>query len=411
MADLISIGIALGLGLLVGLQRQWSGDPVAGIRTFPLVAMLGVLCGILSRSYGIWIAGAGLVSCAALLVMANLLGRSNGRSDIGLTTEIALLVMFGAGLALPAGFRLESVVCAGVTMVLLQIKTPLHGAVKRFDETELKEIARLALAGMVILPLLPDRDMGVFGVFNPFEVWLLVVLIIGVSLLAYLAGKFSGGSKGIWLTGILGGMVSSTATTVSAARRAKAGGGNPAAYAIVALVASCVVYARVLVEIIISAPQEWLKMTGPFFVMLAWSGAIAWLVHRCLGGKTTPELPDEAPPSEMKAAVVFALLYIGVLYGVAFAKQKFGESALYAVAAISGLTDMDAITLSSSRMVAAKQIPPETGWRLVMIGGMANLVLKGGIVATLGHRKMSLPTLAGFAAAIAAGGVMLVFWP
>ncbi|MES2995321.1 MAG: DUF4010 domain-containing protein [Verrucomicrobiota bacterium] len=407
--DSASLGIALALGLLVGLQRQSTGDPVAGIRTFPLVALLGGFIGILGREMGGWIAAAGLLACAALLVMANAVARSAGRKDVGLTTEFSLMLMFVLGLALAMGHRLEPIVCAGAMMALLQFKRALHGAVRRIDEKELMEIARLALAGLVILPLLPNQDMGYRGVFNPFEVWLLVVLISGVSMIAYLAGKFIGGTKGAVLAGVLGGLISSTATTVGAARQSKNSGAGPA-LAVVALVASAVVFGRVIVEMILAAPEAWGKMIGPILAMMAWCAAVAWIARLKVRDSAAGKL-SEKPPSELKGAIIFTVLYVAVLYGVAFAKERLGDVGLYAVAIASGLTDMDAITISASKMVAGDHVSTSTGWRLIISGGMANLFLKGVMVAILGSPEMRKITLAGFGASMIGGGLILALWP
>ncbi|WP_193212213.1 MgtC/SapB family protein [Luteolibacter marinus] len=405
-----SFGTALGLGLLVGLQREWRRDKVAGIRTFPLITLFGALSGFLSTTFGPWVIAAALIACTSLVILGNLAALRKPDPDTGLTTEIAAVVMFLIGVMVILGHRLEAVVCSGTVMVLLQIKKPLHGMVRRIGENDLKEIARLVLAGLVILPLLPNRDMGYLDVFNPFKVWLLVVLIVGISLAAYLAGKILGGKKGTLLAGILGGLISSTATTASVARRSKSNPQGAASFAVIALIASAVVFARVLVEVWVAAPGEGRAMIRPLAVMMAWTALVAAVAYRVSLRRQQDVTEDEAP-SELKGAVLFALLYIAVLYGVAFAKEELGDTGLFAVAAVSGLTDMDAITLSTSRLVSGGHVETTTGWRLILVGGMANLVFKGGMVAVLGTRAMIKATLLGFAAALAGGAALLALWP
>lgn len=405
-----SLGLALGLGLLVGLQREWTHDRVGGIRTFPLVALFGGLCALLSQLFGGWIAAAGLLGCAAMVILANVASWRSGEKGVGLTTEISMLVMFVIGMVVVMGYWLEGTVCAATMMVLLQWKKPMHAVVRKIGEGELTEIARLVLAGLVILPLLPNRDMGYLDVINPFKIWLLVVLIIGISLVAYLASKFLGGRKGALVSGLLGGLISSTATTASAARRSKSSPRGSRAFALITMVASAVVFGRVMVEVTLAGGDAGRRMLAPLAVMLVWMVAIAFAMWRW-GGAGSVEAADDNPPSELKGAVVFALLYVAVLTGVAFAREKLGDSALYGVAALSGLTDMDAITLSTSRLVSDGHIDTGTGWRLILLGGVANLVFKAGMVAVIGSRAMLKPVLVVFGISIAGAAVLWAAWP
>ncbi len=405
-----SLGTALGLGLLVGLQREWARARIAGIRTFALVALLGGLSAVLSFTVGGWVIAAALVACAAVMIFGYLEEQKQPEPDIGLTTEISILLMFVIGAVAVLGHRLEAVVCAGTVMVLLQSKEPLHGMVRRIGESDLREIGRLVLAGLVILPLLPNREMGYLGVLNPFKAWLMVVLIIGISLAAYLAGKAFGGSKGSLLAGVLGGLISSTATTASVARRSRAAGTAGRSLAAVTLIASSVVFVRVIAEVVIAAPGAWPAMLPPLGAMMGWTLVVALAVHR-MALKAGHPAAEESTPSELKGAVMFGLLYVAVLYGVALAKEHFGTTGLYTVAAISGLTDMDAITLSTSGLVQNGHVDPGTGWRVILLGGIANLLFKAGLVAVLGGKGYVRPALAGFAAMLAGGGAILAFWP
>lgn len=405
-----SLGTALGLGLLVGLQREWVRDPVAGIRTFGLIGLLGGLAGVLGLVYGGWLIAAALIACAGIVITGNIAAIRDADPDTGLTTEIAVLVVFIIGVLTVHGHGLIAVICAGTVMLILQGKKRLHGIVHRIGEDDLREIARLVLIGLVILPLLPNREMGYLGVLNPFKIWLMVVLIVGISLAAYLAGKFLGGTKGSVLAGILGGMISSTATTASVSRRSKAEGTAHLSLAAIVLTASAIVFVRVIAEIVVAAPSHLFAMLPPMAAMMVWTGLVAWFTHR-LAIKTGDTAQEEEAPSELKGAVMFGLLYVAVLYGVAIAKEHFGTSGLYVVAGISGLTDMDAITLSTSGLVAAGDVDPKTGWRVILVGGLANTIFKAGMAAVLGSKEFLRPTLLGFAAALAGGLAILFLWP
>ena len=408
---LASLAVAVGLGLLIGLQREWVQERIAGIRTFPLVALLGGLSGAIAEAYGGWVIGAALLGCVALLIFSNLAQlRVDPEEGVGLTTEFALLVTFAIGVAVLIGHRLEATVCAGTVMVLLQGKTKLHEWVQRFGEGEVREISRLVLFALVILPLLPNRAMGYLGVINPFKIWLMVVLIVGISLVAYLAAKFIGGRKGAVLSGVLGGLISSTATTAGVARRSRSAPKTSRVGALIVMIATAIVFVRVMVEILIAGGVAGQPMLAPFAVILAWSLVVTWGMGRfAKDGERAGG--DQEAPSEFKAAVVFALLYVGVLLGVAYAKEHLGDAGLYAVAAISGLTDMDAITLSTAELVGKGHIDAGQGWRLILLGGLANLVFKAGMVAVLAHRSMLWPVVAAFGATTLGAAALWIWWP
>lgn len=405
-----SFGTALGLGLLVGLQREWVQNRVAGIRTFALLSLFGALSGLLGLVYGGWVVAAALIAFVSIVIIGHLAEMRSKEADSGLTTEMAMLVMFAVGVITMLGHRLEAVVIAGTVMVLLQSKKPLHNMVRRIGEDDLREIARLVLIGLVILPALPNHEMGYLGVLNPFAIWLMVVLIVGISLAAYLAGKFIGGNKGAALAGIIGGLISSTATTASLARRSRVAGACGISLAAITLIASAIVFVRVIAEVAIAAPAHLSPMLPPLIAMMFWFGLVAAITHR-LSEKRGQHAADEQPPSELKSAVVFGLLYAVVLLVVAAAREHFGSSGLYIAAAISGLTDMDAITLSTSRLVSTAHLDPTTAWRMILVGGLANVVFKMGLVVVLGARAFIQPAIIGLGTAMLGGVAILVLWP
>ncbi|CAN5676659.1 MgtC/SapB family protein [soil metagenome] len=405
-----SFGIALGLGLLVGLQREWVQNRVAGIRTFALLSLFGALSGLLGILYGGWVIAAALIAFASLVVIANLAELKSKEADAGLTTEMAMLVMFAIGIITVHGQPLIAVVLAGTVMVLLQSKKPLHEMVRRIGEDDLREIARLVLIGLVILPALPNREMGYLGVLNPFSIWLMVVLIVSISLVAYLIGKFIGGTKGTVLAGVFGGLVSSTATTASLSRRSNGTGTSGITLAAITLIASAIVFVRVIVEILIVAPAHLRELLPPLLAMLLWFGLIATITHH-RSRMDQHHHGEEQPPSELKSAVIFALLYAVVLLFVAMAREHFGNSGLYVVAALSGLTDMDAITLSTAQLVSTANLDATTGWRMILLAGLTNILFKIGLITMLGARSFIKPALIGLTASLVGGIAILFFWP
>lgn len=401
--------IAVGLGLLVGLEREWAEKPIAGIRTFPLIAALGALCGLLAGPLGGWVVGAGLLAVAAMLWIGNAARLKSGKADAGLTTEVAALVMYAVGAVVVIGHVALAVVAGGTVSLLLHWKRPLHTLVQRIGADDFRALVRLVLVGMVILPVLPDKAYGPYGVLNPFRIWLMVVLIVGISLCAYAAQRALGARTGTLLSGVLGGLISSTATAVGYARRSRETPAASSAAAVVIVLASAVVFGRVLFEIAVVAPGILRQVGAPLGVMMlfvALLGGVLFVFARPAGGKN-----DVPAPSDLKAAIVFGLLYAVVLFGVAAAKEQFGDRGLYVVAALSGLTDMDAITLSTAQLIKSGDLEVSVGWRLILVGAMANLVFKAAAIAVLGHRRLLGRIAVLFALALACGTVLLLWWP
>lgn len=407
---LLSLGIALGLGLLVGLQREWENNRMAGLRTFALVSVSGALSAILAGVNGGWVMAAALLGLGALVSAGHLTAQRGESPDPGLTTVMAMFVMFMVGALTVYGYLTVSAAVAGTVMVLLHEKESLHRFVHKIGEKALREIARLVLIGLVILPLLPDEALGGNKLLNPFSIWLMVVLIVGISLAAYLASRFLGNATGALVAGVLGGLISSTATTVSAARQSKQDVSRARSLAVIVLIAGSVVFARVMVEVALVAPSHAWEILPPLGAMMVFSVLVAAVAYRAMlraGGAQG----DAQPSSELKGAVVFGMLYVLVLVAVSYAKDHFGDAGLFTVAAFSGLTDMDAITLSTAGLSQQGDLDPTTAWRVILTGGLANVVFKAVLVSVIGSKELLKPALAGFGAILLGGTVILWFWP
>jgi uncharacterized membrane protein (DUF4010 family) len=410
---LVTLLISLGLGLLVGLQREFTGHRIAGIRTLGLITLMGTISAMLAQSLGGWVVAAALVGVAAITVMANLAShRRHDETSPGVTSELAMLVMFAVGAYLAVGPREVAVAVGAGVAILLHFKPVLHGFVARLGETDVRAIMQFALISLIILPAVPDRTMGPYGVLNPRNIWLMVVLVVGMSLAGYVAYKFLGRSAGLALCGLLGGLISSTATTVSYARRAAATPGAATSAAAVIMIASTVVYGRLLIEIAVTSPA-FLRVAAPPLLILAGisaaSAVAAWMAAR----HTTDGIAEQSNPTQLRTALFFGAMYAVVLIAVATAKANLGQGGLYAVAGLSGLTDMDAITLSVSRMVAGtddQQLEPSAAWRAIVIASMSNMTFKGIMAATLGGRALATRIAILFGIMLAASGIVLVVW-
>ena len=406
----VSLGIALGLGLLVGFQREKTQRELAGLRTFPLITIWGGMAGYLSIELGGWVLAASTVALAALIVVGNLHLIEQKTSDGGLTTEVAMLVMFFVGAWLVLGPREVAVAVGGGVAVLLQAKEALQRLTERLDRDDLTAIMRFALIALVILPILPDEPFGPFQVLNLRAIWLLVVLIVGISLGGYIVYRFFGSKAGVLLGGLLGGVISSTATTVSYARRSRQHPDGARLAAVIVLIANSVVMIRVLVEIWLVGRSIFPAAVGPIGLLLLVQTAISlifwWRVRH-----QDPDLPEQDNPAELKPALLFAALYAVVLVGVAAARTWFGDRGMYVVALISGLTDVDAITLSTAKLAEIGGIETPTAWRVIVVATLANLAFKTAVVASIGSRRMLGIIAIGAVITAASGIAILLLWP
>lgn len=410
-AAFISLGIALGLGLLVGMQRERAGSALAGVRTFPLITLLGTLCAILESQGASWSIAAGLVVVAAATAMGNWL-RAKPQESPGITTEVAVLVMYVVGAMLWSWREHREVaVAVGATCaVLLHLKTRLHGLVSRFEDRDVHAIMQFALISLVILPVLPNRGMGPLDAINPRETWWMVVLVVGISLAGYVAYKLVPKGAGAAVGGLLGGMISSTATTASFSRRAKASPKAVWAAATAIAMAWAVAQARVLVEVFVAAPSHAPTMAIPLAILLAaaaGAGIALWLMSR----DDVEGLREPSNPTELKSALVFALLYAVVIVLVVAAKKWLGSSGLYVVGVVSGLTDMDAITLSTSRLAQSGGVDPDTAWRVITVAAISNTAFKVGLAWAVGGRRLAMRLAIPVGAVVLVGLGLVLLWP
>lgn len=379
--DFGRFAIAAGLGLLVGLQRQHQAAAVfAGLRTFPVVAIFGFLCAISGSPIVI---AAGLAATALLVAITHWM-----KARDTLTTEFTLLAVYSIGAATAAGYTGIAVASATVIAILLEFKGELHGIVARLSESDIKAILQFAVISLLVLPLAPDRTLGPYAVLNPRQIWWMVVLIVGLNLGGYLANKFlDSPNKGLLLTGLLGGLVSSTATTASYSRV----GGDRALPVI--LIAGAVVYVRLAMEVLSTAPQlAWEvlpRLALPFAALSVWAFIDFRKAMRAVdSGDAIPEAKrPTANPAELRIALAFAVGYAFVLLINSAAKDLLGDRGVFGVSILGGLTDVDAITLSTTQMVNVGRLSTNAAWQAILIASLSNLVFKTGIGFVLGGRK------------------------
>lgn len=359
------------VGFAVGLERERArterqASAIGGLRTFTLIGLLGGASALVKE---LWLVPVGLVAIGALGVYS--LSRSqDATSPVAALTVYVLGVLCGLGVVLPALF-------AGVlTVAFLTFREELHKFVGGLSRQELEAGILLALLLGVIYPLLPDEAYGPYRVWNPREIWMMVVLVAGVNFAGYLALRFLG-QRGLWVAALFGGLVSSTAVTLSMASRARAAPSRAPLWASGVVVASQVMLLRVAFWVGLFAPDLLGQLLIPLVVWLVWGLLVAlWLARR----DSAP--PDSLPvrsPLELAAALSFALVYAVVKLLAAWGTDMFGNAGLYIVSALSGLTDVDAITLSVARLGSSGELDLSGAALAVLLAVLANTVVKVGL--------------------------------
>jgi uncharacterized membrane protein (DUF4010 family) len=403
-----SLGIALGLGLLVGLQREQVATQLAGLRTFALITVLGTICGFLATSFGGWVIASGFLALTGALMTGHVAELRGEKVESGVTTEVAALAMFGVGAYLAVGHREVAIVTGAGIAILLHFKGQLHGIAARLGEDS-KSIMQFALISLVILPILPNRSYGPYDVLNPRQIWLMVVLIVGIGLGGYIAYKFFGQKTGLLLAGLLGGIISSTATTVSYSKRTAKHELADAPAASVILLASSISCALVLVEIAVVAPGFLRTALAPLLILVTTLGVLSapWWFLR---GKDSTGMPPQGNPSELKGALYFAAIYTVILFAIAAVKDTYGASGLYVVAAASGLVEVHALALSTSLLVETGRLDGSEGWRIIALALISNLAFKGATVMVLGTRRLLGKVALPYVLTIAVGIGIALWW-
>lgn len=397
----LTFAVSAGIGLLVGLERERKPSAKAGVRTFTLIALLGSLAALLAEATeSAWALGAGAVAVTGALVAAYLHDREATRDDSGTTTVMAALAVFFLGAINYYGYRTPAVALGVGITVLLYFKAEIEGFSQKLTGQDVRSMLQFAVLTAVILPLLPDRAFGPYGVLNPFQIWLMVVLVAAVSLSGYVAWRMTLGRHGLLLTGVLGGLVSSTATTLGYARQVAAGSQTMPAAVLVILLANATMLVRVLVLVGAVAPAvlpHALVVIVPALLM-----ALAGVARRWKAVETEPASGEEPfrNPTQLSTALGFGALYALILLFSAWANERLGTGGVLSLAAASGLTDVDAITLSSLQMLNRAALSRETALAAVAVAVGSNLAFKAVMASTAGGAALRAPVVRAFGAVL-----------
>lgn len=385
---LVRLLVALAVGLLIGLDRERAETRkarrlFAGIRTFPLIALAGAVPMLLLPDTGVVFLVVSFLAVAGVALVAYIRGSAGGH--LGATTEMAALTTFLLGCLAGAGHLVVAAATGVAVAVLLVAKPRLERFSRRLSNEELSAALELAVVSVIVLPVVPNHGYGPWGVLNPFDIWLVVVLVSGLSFAGFVAVRFFGEGRGTLMAGAIGALVSSTAVTVAMANSSRLAPRSSATAAAAAVLASAIMCLRVAVFAGLVNGAILPRLLPVVAIMTLEGVACAAFLQR--GGARSATRSREAAvanPSSLMAAVVFALIYAGILLLVRAAQEYLGTSGIYLAAALSSLADVDAVA------IAVTNLGGSTGnWNAaalaVSIAMVSNTLVKLGISVALGR--------------------------
>ncbi len=402
-------GAALGLGMLIGLERertQGEQQTFAGVRTFSLVALLGATSVYAGEQSGLpWIVGLVFLAVVVLVVAAYQVTARGG--DIGATTEVSVLLTFLIGSMCAGGQVGVAGAVAVATMLMLALKGWLHDIAKRIEPSDVEATLKFAIITLIVLPLVPNTNYGPEGleVINPYKTWLMVVLIAGLNFVGYILVKVVGREHGLGITGLLGGLVSSTAVTLSFSQRSRTEPDLAPVLALAILLAWTVMFFRVVVEVGVVNFALAKDLALGMVVMGAISLVICFFLWRRGRSQEKAEVESGRNPFELGDAIKFGGLFAVVIFVASAAQVYFGDTGLYLAGALAGLTDVDAIALSMADL--ARQDPSSSGAaaRTIVIAVISNTMVKCGMTIWLGAASMRR-TMIPITGALAVSGII-----
>ena len=389
------LGAVIFIGLLIGLQREHSRSKdqkiFAGIRTFPLIGILGFITSLTASFTTELVYVAVLLGFSGLLVSAYLTSAKDGR--LGGTSEISAFLVFILGTMVYYGYILLPAIIAIVITMFLSLKIQLHTFVGKVSGDDIFATLKLAIISIIVLPLLPDRTFGPLDVLNPRLIWYMVIFISGISFIGYLFIKLLGKDRGIILTGLFGGLVSSTAVTFSLSKKSKLFPLLSYNFAIGIVLASTMMFIRVFIILIVLNAA----LVSNLWIPLIIFSLAGYIVSRIMYKKESKnELTDIeiSNPFELKSAFIFGLLFAIVIFGAKAAQVYLGDQGIYAASALAGLTSVDAIVLSISRL-SADNLVFLVAEKAIIIALITNTIVKILITVIWGSPELKKASIRG----------------
>ncbi len=380
---------SLGIGLLLGIERERLAMTHAGIRTFSLATMFGTLSGLVASVSGLaWMPALGLLAIVLFMMSVTWLpGASRENADV--PTQIALVFAYFLGLLVWHKYTDIAVGLAIITTAVLYLKPELSGFAKRLSRRDLLSLLQFGVVSLIILPILPNHGFGPYQALNPYNTWLMVVLIAGLGWAGYAAVTVVGERAGAPVLGFFGGLVSSTATSMTYARQVRNQPDTLPFAATVILLANLVLFLRLLGIAAVIAPATLGSlvpvMLSGFLSGLIYVGVYAAKTFRNTGSSNL-ELNN---PTEMRTALIFGVVYAVVMLATAWLSDLFGQSGVFLVALVSGITDLDAIALSSFNMFNSGRLSVFDVALAVAIAIASNSAFKFSLIVSLGGKELA----------------------
>ncbi|MEO0006893.1 MAG: hypothetical protein RJA20_1089 [Bacteroidota bacterium] len=403
--------VTAAIGLIIGLEREFNthGERahVGGIRTFTLAAMLGYLSGTVAANSVLWVIPFTILGFFLLLsVIYYYQVRQEG---YGLTSELSMLSTLLLGILVSQGYVQESLAVVVVMTALLSVKEQVHGIVKKITEEELFAFIKFAVLALLILPILPDKSFGPEGLINSLELGWLVIIVLSISFTGYLLLKFVG-QRGILLTAIIGGLLSSTMVTWVFSERSREKPELSASYGAGIILASSVMFIRAFALAAVFYQPVARLLVIPLSVLLVLNLLTAYRVYRLQQHNgETPSL-NPGNPLDIRNAVVFTLIYTGITFGMYYARQWSGQVGVYLSGAISGIADIDAITISSAKWASADTEQTGFAASVIILAILSNTVFKAVLSYIRGSEALGKFVVTGFGIILITGTTWLLLW-
>ena len=392
----LRFGAALLIGVLIGMQREYAhgaskGNGLfAGARTFALMSLVGATGAFLAEMLdSIWV----FISIIALLIIMVIIAyyvTAMEREEIGLTSEVAALITILVG-AICYVHSIELAAALGVvTTVLLAVKGELRQFVRGITQKDVFATLQFAVITAIVLPLLPNRTFGQppLNVLNPYQIWQMVIFISGINFLGYILVKVVGPQKGLGISGLLGGLASSTATTMSFSERSRDQEGMDRPFAVAIIGAWIIMFIRVIIEVAV-VNSNLLPLVWPVLAAMGLAGVAYALYLYFTHSAMDEEELSLTNPFELWTAIKFGLIYALVILGVKTAEMYLGDKGIYLTSLIAGLADVDAITLSIADLTrSGSGITLETGKFAIVLATISNTLAKGALVFSIGSRSL-----------------------
>lgn len=393
------LGVALAIGLLVGVERGWhsrdqeEGSRVAGIRTFALVGLLGGVIGLITTQVGPLLLAIVFLAITILVVAAYTVNLRHGSADVGITSLIALLLTFALGAVATMGYIAAAAAVAVVATLILSYKPIMHRGLKALTAEELQAGIKLLLISIVMLPILPNQGYGPWQTLNPFAIWWMVVLIACISFVGYFAIRIGGSRNGILFTGVFGGLASSTPVTLHFAKMAKDEATLAPILATGILLACGTMFPRMLLVASVLNTNLFHTLLPPMLAMASITYIPAFIYMRHHTDYSTTSLQTLKNPLDLVTAVGFGILLTFILLLSKALQVWVGDAGVIALAAASGIADVDAITLSMARMSGSESFH-NTAALAIILASAVNGLVKGVIALSIGGRQLGMRTTA-----------------